>query len=108
MQTPSSLYENLVAKGALHHDSIQYEALKTLDSLHENITLYLKPRPFLRYFKAPSPPKGLYFYGGVGRGKSMLMDMFFKTVKSEQKRRIHFHNFMTEVHDALHEARKPL
>ena len=56
--------------------------------------------------KAAAMPKGLYIHGDVGRGKTMLMDMFFAGVHVAPKRRIHFHGFMQEVHGRLHAARK--
>ena len=55
-----------------------------------------------------SAPKGLYIYGGVGRGKTMLMDMFFELARVKRKRRAHFHEFMADVHDRIHKHRQKL
>ena len=56
--------------------------------------------------RAEPAPKGLYIFGSVGRGKTMLMDLFFETTTYRYKRRAHFHEFMAEVHDRIAEARK--
>ena len=58
------------------------------------------------FAKPKEPPKSLYLWGGVGRGKSMLMDMFVEATDIAKKRRVHFHAFMQEAHRAIHQARK--
>ncbi len=81
------------------YDADQQRAMEALEKLCRDLQ---SPRGFLRR----TNPKGFYFYGGVGRGKSMVMDLFFATAPVEKKRRVHFHAFMLEVHDFLHEARQ--
>jgi cell division protein ZapE len=101
-------YRALVAAGELRADPDQEAGAMRLDALQRELEA-APPRgstlwKMLR--KAPEPPRGLYMWGGVGRGKSMLMDLFFDTVKVQRKKRAHFHEFMLDVHARLAEARK--
>lgn len=97
------LYDMRVA-GGLVDDPAQRAILDRLERLHR-WTGTPEPRRGL-FRKAPDPPRGLYLWGGVGRGKSMLMDMLYQAADSDGVRRVHFHAFMQEVQAALHEARK--
>ena len=94
-------YEARVRDGALQPDPAQAEAAKRLDELADAIE---DARP--TWFSRPDPPKGLYLWGGVGRGKSMLMDLFFEHAPEENKRRVHFHDFMIETHAFISNWRK--
>ena len=62
---------------------------------------------FARGERSPAP-RGLYIWGGVGRGKTLLMDLFFEAAPTQEKRRVHFHAFMVEVHDRIAEFRRRL
>lgn len=108
-QTLTELYEARVAAGSLRPDPAQHAVLPLLESLRvwleENATR--RTGLFAGLFARPvRPPRGLYLWGGVGRGKSMLMDLFADAVDIRQKRRVHFHAFMQEIHKAIHAARQ--
>lgn len=98
-----TLYDQLVADGKLTPDPAQEAVLPEFDRIR---TALMNPEKKGFFKRAPEPPKGLYLWGGVGRGKSMLMDMFAANMGDVPARRVHFHAFMQEIHSAMHEARK--
>ncbi len=95
-------YQALVEAGTLTTDDAQLAALPEFERIRSALAVPVK-RGFFR--KAPEPIRGLYLWGGVGRGKSMLMDFFVSHV-TVPARRVHFHAFMQEIHAAMHIARK--
>jgi cell division protein ZapE len=101
-------YEALIACGELRPDPEQEAAVERLDQLQVALEASGTPRGLLgRIFTRKAPgPRGIYLWGGVGRGKSMLMDLFHESLKIRRKRRVHFHAFMLEVHALLREERK--
>lgn len=99
----TTLYETRIADGSLTRDDAQEAVLPRFDRIRSAVSTPVK-RGLFR--KAPPAPKGLYLWGGVGRGKSMLMDMFVETLGDIPARRVHFHAFMQEIHSGLHEARE--
>lgn len=104
MATVLNVYEQKLAEGLLTPDPAQAGAIRALSALGEALRGYTPARRGL--FRRPAPaPLGYYFYGGVGRGKSMVMDLFFNHAPLSKKRRVHFHAFMLEVHDFLHAQR---
>ncbi|WP_025050227.1 cell division protein ZapE [Sulfitobacter noctilucae] len=96
-------YDRLIDEGRLTSDPAQEAVLPEFDRIREALLVPVKKGLFR---KAPEPPRGLYLWGGVGRGKSMLMDMFVEHLEGIPSRRVHFHAFMQEIHSAMHEARK--
>lgn len=100
-------YEALLAAGELRADPDQRHAAEALDRLAETLS-ERKPAGFWAKLtgRAPTSARGIYMWGGVGRGKSMLMDLAFDAIAIEPKRRVHFHEFMAEVHDRLRVERK--
>ena len=104
-QSPKQLYKKRLNKD-LKPDPVQEKAVKALQRVYEEVLAY-KPKKRGLFSKKGEPPKGLYMYGGVGRGKSMLMDLFFSCIPDDiPKRRVHFHAFMIEVHDYIHSRRE--
>ena len=102
-QTMRQEYDARVQSGALQPDPAQEAVLPEFDRILTGIHAMQEKRGFFR--KTPEPPKGLYLWGGVGRGKSMLMDLFVETL-DVPVRRVHFHAFMQEIQAGLHAARK--
>jgi cell division protein ZapE len=106
----SAAYAALVAAGELKPDAAQAAVAAKLDALATALERPSEKPGFfarLRGAAAPPPaPRGLYIWGSVGRGKSMLMDLFFSHVDVSPKRRVHFHEFMLEMHAAIHAARE--
>lgn len=96
-------FDQLIADGTLHHDAAQEALMPEFDRIRDAL---LQPVKKGLFRKTPEPPKGLYIWGGVGRGKSMLMDMFVNNLDGIPARRVHFHAFMQEIHGAMHEVRK--
>ncbi len=111
---PMAVYRALCQRGLLHPDPAQQLAIERLQSLYRAL-LHYRPETGLRGWLArfglaenggSHPPVGLYLCGPVGRGKSMLMDLFFHSVPNSRKRRVHFHAFMLEVHDRIEKERR--
>ena len=117
---PLARYRVLLQSGDLNPDPTQELAVEKLQMLHHRLALY-EPAPGNRVGntsgggwksflfgrgKSEPAPEGLYIYGDVGRGKSMLMDLFYEGAPIERKRRVHFHEFMGEVHTRINQFRK--
>ncbi|MDP4991224.1 MAG: cell division protein ZapE, partial [Marivita lacus] len=102
MTTLPEIYAARVADGSLTPDPAQEAVLPEFERIRAALAAPVRKGLFR---KAPEPPKGLYLWGGVGRGKSMLMDLFVESLNAPA-RRVHFHAFMQEIHAAIHQARK--
>lgn len=108
-QTLSQIYDARVKAGTLRADVGQRAVLPALEGPRAWLEAQGPRRTglFAGLFAKPlTAPPGLYLWGGVGRGKSMLMDLFFAATDIPLKRRVHFHAFMQEIHRAIHDARK--
>ncbi len=110
----AAAYAAALASGRLEADAAQRRAVQRLNDLARRLAAFrpasragLLARLFGRGARASEPPRGLYLWGRVGRGKTMLMDLFFDAVPvpEKQKRRVHFHAFMQDVHKRIRDIR---
>jgi cell division protein ZapE len=113
---PLAAYQALREAGELKPDFGQARAAEKLDALAKALTGYVRPshgngllaaiKDLAKKGRSADAPRGLYLFGDVGRGKSMLMDLFFAHAPIASKRRVHFHEFMLEVHALLRAERQ--
>jgi len=102
-------YAVRISEGGLRRDPEQLAVLDRLEAIGAALEAPAPRRGLLAGLigrPVPGPVRGLYLWGDVGRGKSMLMDLFHDALQIDAKRRVHFHAFMQEVHARLHEVRK--
>lgn len=104
MRGPRPRYQALVDARALEPDPAQEDAADRLQALHEALRDY---RGLKRgwFSSGKKPLRGIYLWGGVGRGKTLLMDILFNNTEFQKKRRVHFHEFMAEIHERIAEWR---
>ena len=106
---PLEWYWHFSQRGDLQTDSEQLKVLDRLQRLFEELEEYRQYRagPINRFVTnlgaGRKPPRGMYIWGGVGRGKSLMMDAFFRVLPHRRKRRVHFHEFMREIHARMRE-----
>ncbi|KAB7742366.1 cell division protein ZapE [Parvibaculum sedimenti] len=111
MKGPLIVYRQRVEHGEIAADAAQARAAERLQHLADELAHWqpgkkVGPLARLGFSKPVTPPEGIYIWGGVGRGKSMLMDLFFEHVRVRHKRRVHFHAFMLETHERIFQWRQ--
>lgn len=106
--TPMQRYQVDLARDGFSHDPVQQQAVEHLQDLYEHLQVPVVRSSFWQRLlkRQPETTRGLYLWGGPGRGKTYLMDCFFASLVFSQKRRIHFHRFMLAVHEALDQLPK--
>ena len=108
LKSPYVLYDDLIKSGEIVSDPDQSAAIEVLDDCYKHLMKDRKKGFFSRFQKEDDlEPHGVYMHGGVGRGKSMLMDLFYSAFPdSDRIRRVHFHEFMIELHEYIHQKRQ--
>ncbi|ENV34157.1 cell division protein ZapE [Acinetobacter gerneri] len=110
--SPAERYEQAISSGKFVSDPVQEQAVRELDRVwQELINRYKASKKAFRRFRRQTSPRGVYMWGGVGRGKTWLMDQFFESIPFRRKTRMHFHHFMQYVHKELNKLsgqRNPL
>jgi len=114
--SPTSRYINALNEGSHQSDDVQKEAVTRLDNIYQQIVTKVEAAPergglMAKFGKLlgkrepalQAPVRGLYMWGGVGRGKTWLMDLFYQSLPGTRKQRLHFHRFMLRVHEELGE-----
>ncbi|XP_067946097.1 AFG1-like ATPase isoform X2 [Watersipora subatra] len=106
-RSPAHIYNCRVEAGELDQDPYQYDIVQQLDTLAAELRDYEPAKPslfskLLSQKAKQSPPRSIYLYGGVGSGKTMLMDLFYSSASSRKKKRVHFNAFMLKVHERIH------
>ncbi|XP_030051055.1 AFG1-like ATPase [Microcaecilia unicolor] len=107
---PLEHYDCLTVAGELRKDEHQRRVMQHLQKLHEDLKGYAigSSSILAKLFMRRKPPKGLYVFGDVGTGKTMVMDMFYSHVEVERKKRVHFHGFMLDVHKRIHRLKQSM
>lgn len=103
-RTPLVIYQDAIEKGQLTPDLAQKKAVDALDVLWQQLLTEEKAsKGLFSFLRKRHTPQGVYMWGGVGRGKTWLMDLFFEALPIERKMRLHFHHFMQYVHQQLNQ-----
>ncbi|XP_064145574.1 AFG1-like ATPase isoform X2 [Loxodonta africana] len=107
---PLDHYDFLIKAHELKDDEHQRRVMQCLQKLHEDLKGYSVEAEglFSKLFSRRKPPRGLYVYGDVGTGKTMVMDMFYAYAEVKRKKRVHFHGFMLDVHKRIHRLKQSL
>ncbi len=106
--SPRERYQQALERGELEPDTAQAEAIEAFQALHEQLLAEREQRSGMRgrlgraLGRSPQPVRGLYCWGGVGTGKTLLFDLFYDALPFDDKLRTHFHRFMSRVHEQLH------